>query len=502
MMFRLDDHLEHTVAAGTTAPRLWGLDAMSIHDCVWETHGVAVVRPGAQRVVPRTRAYLLLAPEDLVLFDAAAIARGLPRRHAVTRVRVQERGRDPYVERIVTDDDGARPAIERCYAVPPRTEAVVLVTRDRRLAEQWRAPASQRLVVGAEHVSEGWHFDGDDPAEARRYLATLLEHAGDVGGVVPGVAPVRPGVWGQRDSAIDRNARIIGPVWIGAGVRVAADEIVIGPCVLTDETMPRDASASTAATGTPAAPLRSFYRPVRPDPALAARPLPGKRIFDVVFSLLALLLAAPLFPLIMLAIWLEDGRPFFFAHRRQTIDGRVFKCLKFRTMCNGAEQLRERLAEQNLCDGPQFHIDNDPRLLRIGRLLRKLHLDEVPQFLNVLAGDMHVVGPRPSPHEENQFCPAWREARLSVRPGITGLWQVCRTRAPNVDFQEWIRYDLEYVHRLSWRLDLWIIAQTMLRLLGHTVSWRPAATASPAVDEAAAARVGDRDGDGGLRRAA
>ena len=98
---------------------------------------------------------------------------------------------------------------------------------------------------------------------------------------------------------------------------------------------------------------------------------------------------------------------------------------------------------------------------KVGGFLRATNLDEVPQFLHVLSGDMAVVGPRPSPFEENQYCPSWQETRLSVRPGITGLWQVKRTREEGLDFQEWIRYDVEYVEKLSWRLDLWILWQTV-----------------------------------------
>jgi lipopolysaccharide/colanic/teichoic acid biosynthesis glycosyltransferase len=110
-------------------------------------------------------------------------------------------------------------------------------------------------------------------------------------------------------------------------------------------------------------------------------------------------------------------------------------------------------------------MENDPRITRVGRVLRKYHLDELPQFFNVLVGDMSVVGPRPSPRKENQFCPPWREARLSVRPGITGLWQVCRTRRAGSDFQEWIKYDLEYVERRTFWLDMKIIAQTVWQIL-------------------------------------
>ncbi len=165
--------------------------------------------------------------------------------------------------------------------------------------------------------------------------------------------------------------------------------------------------------------------------------------------------------MIALAILIEDGWPVFFAHRRETLGGREFPCLKFRSMRKDAEKIKAEIAAQNVSDGPQFFVRNDPRSTRVGRILRATQLDEIPQFLNVLAGDMSIVGPRPSPRSENQFCPAWREARLSVRPGVTGLWQIRRTRAEGLDFQEWIRYDLEYVERMSWRLDLWILWKTL-----------------------------------------
>ena len=123
--------------------------------------------------------------------------------------------------------------------------------------------------------------------------------------------------------------------------------------------------------------------------------------------------------------------------------------------------MKAELAKQNQADGPQFFIKSDPRLTRVGKIIRKLNIDELPQFFNVLLGQMSVVGPRPSPRKENQYCPPWREARLSVRPGITGLWQVKRTRKQGEDFQEWIRYDIEYVERANWGLDLYVIAKTI-----------------------------------------
>jgi lipopolysaccharide/colanic/teichoic acid biosynthesis glycosyltransferase len=191
----------------------------------------------------------------------------------------------------------------------------------------------------------------------------------------------------------------------------------------------------------------------------------AKRLFDIVASLFAITVSLPLYPLAALAIWLEDGRPIFFTHRRETLGGREFPCIKFRSMRKDAEKLKAGLKAANQADGPQFFIEEDPRLTRVGRVLRKYHLDEWPQFFNVLVGDMSIVGPRPSPRSENQYCPAWREARLSVRPGITGLWQTRRTRAAGSDFQEWIKYDIEYVETRSWRLDLVIILRTISQIL-------------------------------------
>jgi len=187
-----------------------------------------------------------------------------------------------------------------------------------------------------------------------------------------------------------------------------------------------------------------------------------KRAIDVGFSAAVLLGMLPLFTVIGLLIWLEDGRPILFCHRRQGRRGRVFNCWKFRTMHVDAHKVRRQLDAYNLCDGPQVYIRDDPRVTRIGRMLRRTNLDELPQFFNVLRGEMSIVGPRPSPDDENQFCPAWRDVRLSVRPGITGLWQLKRRREPGEDFQEWIKYDIQYVQRAGLKLDISIMLRTML----------------------------------------
>jgi lipopolysaccharide/colanic/teichoic acid biosynthesis glycosyltransferase len=117
-------------------------------------------------------------------------------------------------------------------------------------------------------------------------------------------------------------------------------------------------------------------------------------------------------------------------------------------------------------DGPHFKIDSDPRVTKVGRVLRALNIDELPQLLNVLSGEMSLVGPRPSPFRENQVCVPWREARLAVRPGITGFWQVCRHDRSAGDFHQWIEYDLLYVQHMSFWLDMKILAATVLTLGG------------------------------------
>ena len=156
-------------------------------------------------------------------------------------------------------------------------------------------------------------------------------------------------------------------------------------------------------------------------------------------------------------------------------------------------KLRNEAQRAELAGSDGLHVDilDDPRITRVGQFLRQTNLDEVPQFVNVLLGQMSIVGPRPSPDNENRLCPAWRDARLSVRPGITGLWQVCRSRYRGAnDFQEWIYYDIEYSRWQSIGLDFRIMCRTLeilavgflpgLRRLGMPRTgpmmwWRPSA---------------------------
>jgi lipopolysaccharide/colanic/teichoic acid biosynthesis glycosyltransferase len=272
--------------------------------------------------------------------------------------------------------------------------------------------------------------------------------------------------WADSDAVVSPGARLIGPVWIGAGRQIESSSVVVGPIVLWDEPAIRPKPQPIALHSSPAAAAAPAVASLE-STNLTRPPLPRsyrvvKRTMDIVLSSIALLMTLWLYPIIMACIWLEDGRPFFFAHRRETLGGRKFPCIKFRSMRKDAEKVKLQLAAENHSDGPQFFMKHDPRLTRVGTFLRKRQLDELPQFINVLLGQMSLVGPRPSPFKENQFCPPWREARLSVRPGITGLWQVKRTRQADSDFQEWIKYDLEYVANANLLLDLNILMQTAL----------------------------------------
>ena len=189
---------------------------------------------------------------------------------------------------------------------------------------------------------------------------------------------------------------------------------------------------------------------------------------EIALSIAALLVLSPLLLLIALLVKLESRGPVLYGDRREGYGGRVFRCWKFRTMIQGADARQRLLARKNQMDGPQFKLDIDPRVTRMGRILRPLSLDELPQLLNVAAGEMSLVGPRPSPFRENQLCIPWREARLSVRPGITGLWQVCRHDRADGDFHQWIYYDMLYVRHMSPWVDLKILVATVLTLGGRT----------------------------------
>jgi lipopolysaccharide/colanic/teichoic acid biosynthesis glycosyltransferase len=189
----------------------------------------------------------------------------------------------------------------------------------------------------------------------------------------------------------------------------------------------------------------------------------GKRLLDVTAVLVGLLVLAPLLVAIALAIKLDTPGPILYRSRRVGEGGRVFSFLKFRSMVRNAEMLRDELIHLNEVDGPVFKISRDPRITRVGAFLRRTSLDELPQLWNILCGDMTLVGPRPPIPEEVRCYQPWQMGRLSVRPGLTCLWQISgRSR---VGFEEWMRLDLEYIDHRSLALDLSILLRTVPAVL-------------------------------------
>lgn len=457
--------------------RIWGMTARQLHDAYWLSRGVQCVRLGEGVSIDTSSDmhYLLVRNEQLVLFDLRSVlARLIWHVPSVTSLQLAD-GEAHYREKTILDGEGYVRRIERVYtpdtcfnnrAHLTATPAVARLWRDRDSVRQWRR--GLRSAFPRPHMDRlpcaGLCTCVDDVDAQRAFLTKLIEHWPDPHRSISGVRHIGGGVM-LSDHAPPPDATVIGPVWIGRqGTRARKRDCIIGPTFLADSSaedgqidhhhhpqqlLNHTADSRTHESG--AAGGRGY--------------LSCKRVFDVAVSGVLLALLWPLMLFIALCIAIDDGYPVLFRHRRQTRGGRLFSCLKFRTMQTNAETLVPDLARRNVCDGPQVYIENDPRVTRVGRLLRMLHLDELPQLWNVLVGDMSIVGPRPSPDKENRYCPAWREMRLSVRPGMTGLWQLKRTRKPGHDFQEWIRYDMEYVKRASLWLDIAICVQTAVMLL-------------------------------------
>jgi lipopolysaccharide/colanic/teichoic acid biosynthesis glycosyltransferase len=311
--------------------------------------------------------------------------------------------------------------------------------------------------------------DGHTIHETARMMGPVVVHAG---------------------ASIDANATVLGPAVVGRGAKIGSGAVVahatIGPdCVVPPNAIVRDrawfkSSGDHVFGGTERPPVSYTDRLARLslDAGHEETDKPGdlhpgtrrsvksKRALDITVAVLGLLITSPLLVLIAIAVWLESRSPIFYGDKREGMGGRLFKCWKFRTMYTGAHLAQRDLKALDQTDGPHFKAAYDPRVTKVGRVLRALNLDEVPQLFNVLKGEMSLVGPRPSPFRENQVCVPWRAARLAVRPGITGFWQVCRHNRSEGDFHQWIEYDLLYVQHLSFWLDLKILAATFLTLGG------------------------------------
>jgi exopolysaccharide biosynthesis polyprenyl glycosylphosphotransferase len=186
----------------------------------------------------------------------------------------------------------------------------------------------------------------------------------------------------------------------------------------------------------------------------------AKRLIDIVVSAFLLLALAPLFVAVALLIRIGSPGPVFFTQERVGLNKRRFRMLKFRTMMSGSDQQQHLFEHLNEAPGPVFKIKNDPRITRLGHFLRRFSIDELPQFINVLKGDMSLVGPRPLPvRDVGRIDIQWHKRRFSIKPGITCLWQV--NGRSNIGFDEWVRMDLDYIDKWSLGLDLLILVKTI-----------------------------------------
>jgi len=190
-----------------------------------------------------------------------------------------------------------------------------------------------------------------------------------------------------------------------------------------------------------------------------------KRLIDIVGAVLGLIVLSPVLLVVALYILVKDGRPVLFVQTRVGVHGRTFHMCKFRTMVRDAEERYDEVASLSSTRGPAFKLKDDPRVAPWGRVLRRSSLDELPQLWNVLRGEMSLVGPRPAPPREVRGYDLWHRRRLSMKPGLTGLWQI--SSRLDDDFDERATLDLDYIDRWSLWLDLRIVIRTLPALLRH-----------------------------------
>ncbi|SFA80802.1 sugar transferase [Clostridium frigidicarnis] len=189
-----------------------------------------------------------------------------------------------------------------------------------------------------------------------------------------------------------------------------------------------------------------------------------KRTVDIIGSLFGLVILSPLLLIISIAIKLDSKGPIFFAQERIGRNEKIFKMYKFRSMVVNAEELKETLLEKNEMSGPMFKMKEDPRITSVGKFIRKTSIDELPQLLNVLKGEMSIVGPRPNlPREVEKFTP-WQKQKFIVKPGLTCYWQVMGRN--EIGFEEWMKLDIKYINERSILGDFKLIFKTFFVLFG------------------------------------
>lgn len=322
---------------------------------------------------------------------------------------------------------------------------------------------------------------------------------------------ISEGVWVGEGVEIEPSARLTGPVLIGDNCRIGRDVTIIGPVAIGSDSYVDDGARVEESFIAPAARIgklsvlseslvagrgvvrkgenvhRSFVVnakdlhgglslvPIALDDGFKVvlrhgRFVPAvrrrrqiyrafKRSVDVMASTSMLVVLSPVMGAIAAAIKMQGDGSVFYSQPRCGKGGREFEMYKFRTMVEGAHDMQQDLKQQKDVDGPMFKLENDPRVTRLGRFLRDTSLDELPQLVNVFKGEMSLVGPRPLIMQEMDFAPSWRDIRLQVTPGITGLWQV--NGRHKVSFHDWIKNDIRYVKERSVSLDTKILLSTL-----------------------------------------
>ena len=340
---------------------------------------------------------------------------------------------------------------------------LVLVWLRRRRGERWSHVAivvgtderAERLIASLRRYPEaGWLVRGClsvDPGEAVR----------SVGGVpVIGMLQDLPDLL-QQDVVVDEVFFVVAADRLDrlADALEACENLGVDARVLVDLYRPAHAHAYVEELFT--LPFYGVSPTLTRQGALAI-----KRMIDVIGALLLLVLTLPLLVVVGLVIRTSSRGPVIFRQERSGFHGRAFQMYKLRTMVADAEQQRSDLLHLNEMDGPVFKIADDPRRTRLGRFIRRYSVDELPQLVNVIKGEMSLVGPRPLPLYEASRIKGVQRRRLAMRPGLSGLWQT-RGRS-TVDFDEWMRMDLEYVDRWSLALDLRILLVTIPVVLRGT----------------------------------
>jgi exopolysaccharide biosynthesis polyprenyl glycosylphosphotransferase len=297
-------------------------------------------------------------------------------------------------------------------------------------------------------------------------LRASLENPGTPGlmvidGDLPHPDPSQPESCRQLRKVLDEE--VIDHVFVGAGWSESSLQLVARSCEEVGLPFSVDANFLGLHRSQPDLLDLGTHRVLSFSTTPAAHALGIKRVMDLVVGSLLLMMSLPLMGLIFITIRISDGRPAFFIQTRVGQNGRLFKFYKFRTMVVNAERQIQALSHSNDVSGPVFKMKRDPRVTPVGRFLRKSSLDELPQLWNVLRGEMSLVGPRPPIPSEVARYERWQLRRLSMKPGLTCIWQV--SGRSEVDFERWMRQDLEYIDNWSLSLDLKLLVRTVPAVL-------------------------------------